>query len=116
VNTPEGRKLAPSFIGSSTTPSPSSLMAVRPFTSITSSRPLWSAVAFLHARLSSAVHGAMSLPLDHRAALIRAFENGDLEHCLLPAPVIGARSSPNCLNRKSWNLRVETARSRISRS
>ena len=62
MNTPAERNLVPSVNSSSSTLSPSSLLAVRPFTSITSSRPLWTAVAFRHAQLNSAVHGTMSLP------------------------------------------------------
>jgi len=62
VNTPEERNLTPSFISSSSTFCPSSLMQVTFLSSITSSRPRSSAAAFRHSFLSSAAHGATSLP------------------------------------------------------
>ena len=76
MNTPEERNLTPAFISSIRTFSPSSVMAVRPFTSITRSRPSKSVVAFRHALCSSAVHGAMSLPstTNRRCVLLSMIE------------------------------------------
>lgn len=62
VNTPEERNLAPCFISSRSTLSPSSLIHVRPFKSTTSSRPSKSAVTCRHTVVSSETHGPTSLP------------------------------------------------------
>ena len=62
VNTPHDRKLAPSFISSRSTFSPSSVIAVSPFKSTTSARPFRSAIACRQTLVSSVAQGPMSLP------------------------------------------------------
>jgi hypothetical protein len=62
VNTPWQRNLIPSLSKSSSTFSPSWLMALRLFISTTSSRPSRSVLDFSHAVRSSVAQGAMSLP------------------------------------------------------
>src|SRR5258708_6916273 len=62
VNTPLQRNLIPPFINPRITSSPSWLIIVICFISITSSRPRRSALALSQVLFSSAAHGAMSFP------------------------------------------------------
>src|SRR6266478_6266836 len=115
VNTPEERNLTPSFISSSNTFFPSSLMQVTFLSSITSSRPRRSAAASRHSLLSSAAHGAISLPSSTKPSTTGGIENGDLQHLLLLAPPVRAKPATNPPSRKSLNFQEKIARSRKCR-
>lgn len=80
------RKLTPPFISSSSTFSPSSLMWVTFLSSTMSSRPRRSPPASRHSLLSSAAHGATSLPSSTNRRRPGSIEkNGDLQHLPLLA-------------------------------
>jgi hypothetical protein len=68
TKTPRQRNFAPSFISASRTSSPSWLIPVKFFTSITRPRPSRLVLAFSHAVRSSFAQGAMSLPSQRHAA------------------------------------------------
>src|SRR5580692_7519085 len=86
VNTPREQNLTPSPINLRITSSPSWLIAVMCFISITSSRPLRSALAFSHALLSSAAHGAVSLPSNTKRRRVGVSMNEIFSILCLPNP------------------------------
>ena len=82
MNTPDERKRAPCFISSRSTFSPSSVMVVSPFASITSARTVQ-----VYRRLppdSCELSGprANELAFYQQLALARGVENGNLQHCI----------------------------------
>ena len=111
VNTPRQRNLIPPFINSRITFSPSWLIVVMCFISITSSRPRRSALASAHALLSSAAQGAMSFPSTiSRRCLALSIER-DLQHSFFPL-AIRQGAHQTLRSRKSLNFQESNARNR----
>ena len=111
VNTPRQENLIPSLINSRMTFSPSWLMAVMCFNSITSSRPLRSALASSLRIPQLGCPGRNELPFQNQPTLGATINEGDPQHAVFLTHVTKAMGVPNQKARKVMNLQSGVGRS-----